>query len=74
MYDVGESPHHRHAEEGDTQQHDVKDPHAEGVRQPDPPTVHDPGVGVHLTVCHTHVHSGLGTENTHTQYTMTQLT
>lgn len=67
VYDVGEGPHHRHAEEGDAQQHDVKDPDAERIRQPDPPTVHDPGVGVHLTVCHTYVHSGLeAATHTHT--------
>lgn len=66
VYDVGESPHHRHAEEGDAEQHDVKDADAERVGQPDPPAVHDPSVGVHLTVCHTHVHSGLRAENRHT--------
>lgn len=65
VYDVGESPHHRHAEEGNAQQHDVKYSDAERVGQPDPPTVHDPSVGVHLTVCHTHIHFGLGTEKAH---------
>lgn len=63
--DVGESPHHRHTEEGDAKQHDVKDSNAKSVGKPDPPTVHDPGVGVHLTVCHTHVHSSLRAEKKH---------
>ncbi len=61
--DICESPHHRHAEEGYAQEHNVKYSNTERVGQPDPPTVHDPSVWVHLTVCHTHVHSGLWTQN-----------
>lgn len=54
--DVGESPDHRDAEEGDAQQHDVQQPDAQHVGQPDAAAVHDPGVGVHLTVRRPHVH------------------
>lgn len=59
VYDVGERPHHGHAEEGDAQEHDVKHSNTESVGQPDASTVHDPRVRVHLTMCHTHIHFGL---------------
>lgn len=59
MNDVGQRPDHGHAEEGHAQEHDVKDPNTERVGQPDASAVHDPGVWVHLAVCHTHIHSGL---------------
>lgn len=59
MYDISQRPHNGHTKEGYAQEHNVKDSNTECVGQPDASTVHDPGVWVHLTVCHTHVHSGL---------------
>lgn len=67
--DVGQSPHHGNAEEGYAEEHDVENPDPEGIGQPDAPTVHHPGVWVHLTVCHTHVHPGLWAENRQTKKT-----
>lgn len=58
VYDVGERPDHRNAEERDAEENDVEDSHRDHVRQPDPPAVHHPRVGVHLAVCHANVHPG----------------
>lgn len=54
--DVGEGPHQLDTEEGDTEEDDVQSAHPQSVGQPDPTTVHDPRVWIHLTVCHAHVH------------------
>lgn len=66
VYDISESPHHWHTEEGNAQEHNVKYSDTQCIGQPDPSTVHDPCIWVHLTVCHTHIHSGLWTENIYT--------
>lgn len=54
--DVGEGPHQRDTEEGDAEEDYVQSAHSQGIGQPDPTAVHDPCVGIHLAVCHTHVH------------------
>lgn len=56
--DVGKSPNHGDTEEGDAQEHDVQQPNSKDVGQPDAPAVHDPGVGIHLTVRCSHIHVG----------------
>lgn len=58
MDDVGKSPNHRDAEEGDAQEYDVQQADAEDVGQPDAPAVHDTGVGIHLAVRCSHIHLG----------------
>lgn len=60
MNDVGKSPNHRDAEEGDAQEYDVQQANSKDVGQPDAPAVHDTGVGIHLAVCCSHVHVGCG--------------
>lgn len=62
VYDISQRPHHWHTKEGYAQEHNVKDSNTKCIGQPDASTVHDPGVWVHLTVCHTHIHSGLKEE------------
>lgn len=59
MNNICESPDDRDAEERNAQEHDVKHSDSERVRQPDPPTVHDPGVGVPLAVGDANVHPNL---------------
>lgn len=56
VYNICESPHHRYTEEGYAQEHNVKHSNTEGIGQPDPSTVHDPSVGVHLTVRYANIH------------------
>ena len=56
--DVGKSPNHRDAEEGDAQEYDVQQADSKDVGQPDAPAVHDTGVGIHLAVRCSHVHVG----------------
>lgn len=58
--EVGESPDHRYAGEGDTEQDDMQEADAQDVRQPHPPAVHHSGVGVHLAVRCAHIHDGGG--------------
>lgn len=56
VYNICESPHHRYTEEGYAQEHNVKHSNTEGIGEPDPSTVHDPSVGVHLTVRYANIH------------------
>lgn len=72
VYDISQRPNHWHAEEGYAQEHNVKDSDTERVGQPDASTVHDPGVWVHLTVCHPYIHSGLKEEK-HMLMTMSMI-
>lgn len=57
--DVGKSPNHRDAEEGDAQEYDMQQANSKDVGQPDAPAVHDTGVGIHLAVCCSHIHVGI---------------
>lgn len=56
--DVGESPDHRDAEEGDAEKDHMQQADPQHVGEPDAPAVHDTGVGVHLAVSCPHVHAG----------------
>lgn len=56
--DVGKSPDHRDAEEGNAQKDHVQQANAQDIGEPDAPAVHNPGVGVHLAVSCAHVHVG----------------
>lgn len=58
MDEVGQGPHHWHAGEGDAEQDDMQQADTQDVGEPDPPAVHHPCVGVHLTVSRAHVHDG----------------
>lgn len=62
--DVGKSPNHRDAEEGNAQEYDVQQADSKDVGQPDAPAVHDTGVGIHLAVRCSHVHVGSCVEQT----------
>lgn len=56
MDDICEGPDKRHREDRDAQQDDVQHGDQQQVGQPDPSAVHDPRVGVYLTVSHAHIH------------------
>lgn len=58
MDEIGEGPDHRYAGEGNAKQYDVQEANSKDVGEPDPSTVHHPGVGVHLAVCCAHIHDG----------------
>lgn len=60
VYEVGESPDHRYAGEGNAEQDDVQEADAQDVGEPHPSAVHHPGVWVHLAVRCAHVHDGGG--------------
>lgn len=65
MDEVGESPDHGHAGEGNAEQDDVQEADAQDVRQPHPPAVHHSGVGVHLAVRRAHIHDGASKPSTY---------
>lgn len=62
--EVGESPHHRDADERDAEQDDMQQPDAQDIREPYATTVHHLRVGVDLAVSRAHVH-GSHTKSRH---------
>lgn len=56
MDEVGESPHYRNADKGDTEQDDVQEADAQQVGQPHAPAVHHTRVRIHLAVRRAHIH------------------
>lgn len=64
MYDVGERPDERHAEEGNAEEDHMQHDGQQQVSQPDAATVHHLRVGVDLAVSHAHVHLGQQTTAT----------
>lgn len=54
---IGQGPDHRDAKEGDAEKDDMEDSHRNAVGQPNASAVHHSGVGIHLTVSHSNIHS-----------------
>lgn len=60
MDDVGEGPDEWNGEKRNAEQDDVQCDGQEEIREPDPPAVHHPCVGVHLAVSYANIHLETG--------------